>query len=332
MSDRFRPIEMSKHPIATKSYIVPTPTIDELISKIKKIIRLRSPGGIIYALPRYGKTYGIRYVVNELRNDYPGAVFISFGCHKKKTPSEDAFFFNILAAAGHRGAAPGSITKKRARLTERICELVDRSDCNWVVFFADEANRLESIEYHWLHDIHNDLESKGIRLITMLVGQPQLLNRKTGLSQAGENQIVLRFMLHEMRFDGLRTPVDFATCLAGYDIACFPDGTDWTFTRFYYPEAFESGMRLENEAGAAWDAFSEAHSEAGFSFDIEVPMQYFAHAVEILLEENSKHDRDDFRFSKEMWASAVADAGYVAAQQALHDGMADVDADSDKAA
>ena len=327
-----RPISIREHPIAKKTYIVPTPSIDELVTRVKKIVRLRTPGAIIYALPRFGKTYGIRYVINELRADYPNAVCISFGCLKKKYSSEDSFFSNLLAAAGHRGAAPGSVVKKRARLTERIVELVDRSEHNWVVFFADEAQRLESLEYNWLHDVHNELERKGIRMITMLVGQPQLLNRKTSFIQAKETQIVLRFMLHEMRFDGIRSPEDMATCLAGYDFACYPEGTDWTYTRFYYPHAVANGMKLENQAGALWDAFLEAHTAAGFGFAMEIPMQFFAHAVEIALEENSEHDTGDFEFSAAMWQAAVEDCSYVVAQQALHDGTADLDADSERAA
>ncbi|WP_426211127.1 ATP-binding protein [Massilia sp. TWP1-3-3] len=327
-----RPVSMNEHPIAKKTYIVPTPSIDGLVSRVKKIVRLRTPGAIIYALPRFGKTYGIRYVINELRAEYPDVVCISFRCLKKKSSSEDGFFSNLLAAAGHRGTAPGSVVKKRARLTERIVELVDRSEHNWVVFFADEAQRLESLEYNWLHDIHNELEFKGIRMITMLVGQPQLLHRKSSFIQAGETQIVLRFMLNEMRFDGIRSPEDMATCLAGYDYACYPEGTDWTYMRFYYPHAVDNGMRLEHQAGALWDAFLTAHNAAGFGFDMEIPMQFFAHAVEIALEENSAHDGVDFEFSAAMWDAAVADCSYVAGQQALHDGMVDVDTDSDMAA
>lgn len=327
-----RPIAMADHPIATKKYIVPTPSIDGLVARVKKIVRLRTPGGIIYALPRYGKTYGIRYVIAELRADYPDAVCISFGCEKKKTSSEDAFFYNLLAAAGHRGAAPGSVTKKRARLTERICELVDRSSHNWVIFFADEAQRLESMEYNWLHDVHNELERKGIRMITILVGQPQLLNRKSSFIQGGETQIVLRFMLDEMRFDGVRSPEDAATCLAGYDLACYPEGSDWTYTRFYYPAAVRNGLKLEEQASAIWKAFVDAHHAAGFAFEIEIPMQFFAHAVEIALEENSRHDSASFSFSAAMWDEAVSDCAYISAQQALHDGMPDVETQSDQAA
>lgn len=95
-----RPIAMADHPIATKKYIVPTPSIDGLVARVKKIVRLRTPGGIIYALPRYGKTYGIRYVIAELRADYPDAVCISFGCEKKKTSSEDAFFLQLARGCG----------------------------------------------------------------------------------------------------------------------------------------------------------------------------------------------------------------------------------------
>lgn len=122
-----RPVTFAEHPVTQQTYIVPTPSIDALAERVKRLIRLRTPGAIIYAYPRFGKTYSIRYVINVLQADYPESVFISFGCEFKKAPSEDGFFANLLEAVGHKGAAPGSVTKKRIRLIERICELVDRS-------------------------------------------------------------------------------------------------------------------------------------------------------------------------------------------------------------
>ncbi|KFC68260.1 ATP-binding protein [Massilia sp. LC238] len=324
MNNEIRPVSFDEHPMTLKTYIVPTPTIDALVERVKKLIRLRTPGALIYGFPRFGKTYSIRYVISTLRADFPKSVFISFGCEKKKTPSEDAFFTNLLAAAGHRHLS-GTNPKKRRRLIEKICEMVDGSGYNWVVFFADEAQRLDVIEYEWLRDVHDDLERKGIRMLTLSVGQPQLLNVKSALRQSGQTQVVLRFMITEMRFDGLRSADDFATCLQAYDEAEYPLGSCWTYTRFFFPTAWSAGLRLVDHAGQLWAAFHRAHRNAGFQFDMEVPMQYFAYAVEIAFSEQTHLDSTTFAFTPEIWDQAVLDASYVAAQEELYQGHPSAD-------
>ena len=233
-----RPIEFERHPLVEQKYIVPTPSIEELYEKVKRLVRLRTPGAIIYAHPRFGKTYSIRYVIRVLRSDMPGVVILSFGCQKKKNHSEDAFFSNLLKAAGHPAAESGSINRKRSRLTDKIKELVDRTRYNLVIAFADEAQRLDIIEYEWLRDVHDELERAGIRMITLLVGQPQLLNQKNAFRASKQTQIVSRFMIDEMRFRGIQSVDDLATCLAGYDAACYPEASDWTYTRFFFPNAY----------------------------------------------------------------------------------------------
>lgn len=316
-----RPVDFANHPIIQKTYIVPTPSIDALVERVKKLIRLRTPGAIIYAYPRFGKTYSIRYVISVLKTDFPRAVVISFGCEAKKNPSEDAFFSNLLEAAGHTGYLIGSVTRKRSRLIDRLSELVDGSGYNWVVFFADEAQRLGVIEYEWLRNVHDKLERKGIRMMTILVGQPELLNQKTAFRKSNHTQIVLRFMISEMRFYGLLNADDFATCLAGYDEAQFPEASDWSYTRFFLPLAYANGLRLEKQAALLWEAFLRAHKEAKFDFDIEIPMQYFAHTVEIAMSENMHHDAADFSFSPAIWDSAILESSYVAAQEELRLGL-----------
>lgn len=203
---------------------------------------------------------------------------MSCGTEAKKTPSEDGFFTTLLEAAGHEGALTGSATRKRRRLLERITELVDASGYNWFVIFADEAQRLKVIEYEWLRDVHDCLERKGIRMITLLVGQPQLLNQKSAFRQSNQTQIVLRFMISEMRFDGLADLPSVAACLQGYDDAVYPEG-------------------------------------------IEIPMQYFAHTIEIALEANMAQDRPDFKFSPAMWDYAVDQSLFESAITELHLGM-----------
>lgn len=318
-----RPVPFDNHPVVEQKYIVPTPSIEEMYLRVKKLIRLRTPGGIMFAHPRFGKTYGIRYVMSVLKEDYPKAVMLSFGCQMKKHHSEDAFFSVLLTAAGHPGALTGTITKKRAKLTDKIMELVDRSGHNWFVVFADEAQRLDIIEYEWLRDVHDELERRGVRMITLLVGQPDLLNQKSAFRIGRQTQIVSRFMIDEMQFRGLQTPDDLATCLAGYDEACFPVKSDWCYTRFFLPAAYSTGFRLVNQAAVLWEAFLEAHQSARFEHAPEIPMQYFTRSVEIALLENAEHDDYNFVLTPAAWRTAVADCNFVSAQEELRMVMLD---------
>jgi hypothetical protein len=312
-----RPVPFDNHPVVEQKYIVPTPSIEEMYLRVKKLIRLRTPGGIIFAHPRFGKTYGIRYVMSVLKEDFPKAVMLSFGCQMKKHHSEDAFFSLLLAAAGHPGALTGTIAKKRSKLTDKIMELVDRSGHNWLLMFADEAQRLDIIEYEWLRDVHDELERRGVRMITLLIGQPDLLNQKSAFRIGRQTQIVSRFMIDEMQFRGLRTAADLATCLAGYDNAYFPVKSDWCYTRFFLPSAYSTGFRLVNQASVLWEAFLEAHQTARFEHDPEIPMQYFSRTVEIALLENAEHDDYNFVLTPAMWRSAVANCNFVSAQEEL---------------
>ncbi|QYF93062.1 ATP-binding protein [Massilia sp. PAMC28688] len=318
-----RPVPFDSHPVVEQTYIVPTPSIEEMYLRVKKLIRLRIPGGIMFAHPRFGKTYGIRYVMSVLKEDFPKAVMLSFGCQMKKNHSEDAFFSTLLAAAGHPGALTGNITKKRSKLTDKIMELVDHSGLKWLVMFADEAQRLDIIEYEWLRDVHDELERRGVRMITLLIGQPSLLNQKSAFRIGGQTQIVSRFMIDEMQFRGLLTADDLATCLAGYDDAYFPAKSDWCYTRFFLPAAYSTGFRLANQAAVLWEVFMEAHENARFKHDTEIPMQYFSRTVEIALLENYQHDDYEFVLTPAMWRSAVADCNFVSAQEELRMAMLD---------
>lgn len=318
-----RPVPFDDHPLVQQKYIVPTSSIEDLYIRVKKLVRLRTPGGIVYAHPRFGKTYAVRYVMNVLREDYPKAVMLNFGCQMKRHRSEDAFFSVLLAAAGHPGALTGTIAKKRAKLNDKIVELVERSGYNWFVMFADEAQRLDVIEYEWLRDVHDELERRGVRMTTLLVGQPDLLNQKSAFRLSRQTHIVSRFMIDELQFHGLVTADDAATCLAGYDQTYYPERSDWSYTRYFLPAAYSTGFRLVNQAAPLWNAFLDAHKQARFEYALEVPMQYFARTVEIALIENAEHDDYGFTFGSDVWKSAVAACNFVMAQEELRMVMID---------
>ena len=312
-----RPIEMDQHPVVQQTYIVPTVSIDEAYVQVKRCIRHRIPGALLVGQSRFGKTYCARYISRQLREDYPKLVVLTVGSEKKKAPVESAFFENLLEASDHKEIRAGTNSAKRRRLIERLTEIVTRSRQNLLVLFFDEAQRLFVEEYEWLRDVHDQLERRGIRMITFLIGQQKLLNQKNALRMQGETQIIARFMIDEMPFHGVRTADEAATCLNAYDEAVYPLDSDWSYTRFFMPRAFNTGFRLVDQAGSLWSAFLSAHAAAGFRFAMDIPMQYFSRTVEIALTDHCDSDEEGFSLAPAIWDQAVLDARYVVAVEEM---------------
>ena len=103
-----RPIEFASHPIVLQTYILATPSIDEVYQEVKTCIRHRTPGAMLIGTSRFGKTYAVRYMASIMKEEFPKIVVVTFGCKKKKAPVESAFFENILEAIGHENPHAGT--------------------------------------------------------------------------------------------------------------------------------------------------------------------------------------------------------------------------------
>lgn len=308
-----RPFPLHKHPVVLQSYMIPTPGIDALISLVRKCVRSRLPGAIVYGESRMGKTYAIRYARAQIQEEFGLISTFDFQCERHKNLSEDSFFTELLIAVGHKDPHSGKISKKRSRLIDYLMEKATSSRSRVIVLFADEAQRLQLYEYEWLRDVHDKLGSCGVKLITILVGQNDLLNQKHSLRQANQTQVVARFMVNELRYRGLTSIDDLATCLSGYDTSCFPEDSDWTFTRFYFPIAYAAGFRLLDQTQMLWNVFLEAQDRSGYRANIEIPMQYFSGTIEYIFTEYNEHDGPDFGVSAQMWKAAVDETSFVKA-------------------
>lgn len=312
-----RPVDFNQHPMVLLKYCVPTVSIEEAHKQVVRCIKHRIPGAMLIGMSRFGKTYGARYIATLLRKRNPNLVVIRVGTEKKKNPVESAFFENLLEAVRHKEIDSGTNSAKRRRLIEKILELVTRSGQNLVIVFFDEAQRLFEEEYEWLRDVHDKLEDRGVRMITFLIGQQSLINQKNAFRVQGQTQIISRFMIDEFPFHGVRTPEEAATCLLAYDDARYPLDSDWSYTRFFLPTAYQNGLRLVDQASNLWAAFMAAHTDAGFRFAMDIPMQYFARTVEIVLGDSWDEDKPDFCLTPARWQAAVQDSKYIAAVEEL---------------
>lgn len=312
-----RPIAKELHPLTNRTYRVATTAIEECWLLVSKCLQYRIPGALIYGESRLGKTYAIEYLrmlIHRERQEIP-----TFHVQAEHIPnrSEGAFFSSLLRAVRHPEPDIARNPRKRKALHDRLRSVAESQQSSMVVFFCDEAQRYSFHEYEWLRDVHDELAQCGVRLTTFLFGQERLCEKRTRFQESGDTQIVKRFMVETLRFRGIRSAEDAATCLKSYDEHEYPAGSGWSFTRYYYPHAFEAGLRLELDALLVWNAYVAAHQNAVLAGEVEIPMEYFSRAVEAILLNGLLHDAMDFQLTEQQWIMAVRHCGYVASEQAV---------------
>jgi hypothetical protein len=149
----------------------------------------------------------------------------------------------------------------------------------------------------------------------MLVDQPSLRASKSIFQRDGEKEIVARFMTEELPFHRVRSAQDCSACLLGYDQGEYPDNSGWTHTRFFFPRAWDAGMRLADEGGTLWEAFDDAYKRARLVGELELPMEFFTRAVQHILYQYAQRDSTSFTFSRAIWDEGVDVSGYVRARK-----------------
>lgn len=312
-----RPIDPTLHPIETGGYRIATPAIQAFSDLIDRCLRYRITGALTYGPSRIGKTRAIEYLRLMLAETHPKIVTYHAQAEHKPRHAEGPFFANLLEAVGYPDPDSGSNPTKRLRLINKIKEACSRNGCATVVLFCDEAQRYDENEYEWLRDVHDHLDRIQIRLFTFLVGQQELLAVKTALQRARKTQIVARLMVEELAFFGIRNVQDVATCLDGYDQTHFPRTSDWSFTRFYLPQAVAGRYRLTDDAPLLWTAFEQLHHKHGLPGNLEIPMESFTRAVEIVLKDSELRDAPGYRPDAALWQVAVRSCGYIQSRQAV---------------
>jgi AAA domain len=299
------------HPVETDRCILVTPMIEALETEIMRWIINRVSGGMVVGEPRRGKTRAKRYLNIVIPQRIAGLPVLSFRCHKHIRLNERVFFARLLDCTNAPDPDKGTPGGMRSSLTDRLCDLAERADCNQVVFLADEAQRLQDLDYQWLMDIHNELDERDINLSVILFGQPELLHQRSAFQQAGKKQILGRFMTRDFAFHGLIDLEDVKHCLNSYDLASeYPAGSGYSFTRYFFPEAFDAGWRLASHAEDIWQEFMAVTTEYAVSRYEEIPMLHFANTVKGILTSIGPASGASVKISRQQIHELIMDSGY----------------------
>ena len=83
------------------------------------------------------------------------------------------------------------------------------------------------------------------------------------------------------------------------------------------PKAVAGGYRLAHDAGLLWSAFERLHHRHGLPGPLEIPMESFTRAVEIVLKDSELRDGAGYRPEAALWDMAVRSCGYIQSRQAV---------------
>jgi hypothetical protein len=311
-------IPVSGHPISG-FYYVATPSVETFFNTVAQWIEIGVPGGCITGRPQLGKTWAQDYIkahiCEKMGEQFP--VF-QYSCpdNLESVITENKFFGDMLDHCGHDLADSGNAAVKRRRLVNFMVERAHSMGASKILLLADEAQQLTNFHYTWLMAIYNQLHRHGIRMITVLSGQPQLLIRRADLKSEGEAQIIGRFMLLQTEFTGLRSVTDFKKTLELYDFEeKFPLDSEWTYTRFFLPRAYDAGLRLSAQAQLIWNLYEEVSRAAGLPPFSEIGMGDFASFVQCMLKLNMEADDEGFTLDREVLLEAIQYSGFVSRAQ-----------------
>lgn len=288
LSDEEREALLEYHPIREREYILPTPMMQRAYSIIRDRVWARRTGVVFYASPRMGKTRCALATKGLLQTEFPRC-FVSLLSARLATRPNDAHMYRLILEA-EQHALSGRVNADTLfdnAVADIEVKTKSRGGTQFVLLI-DEIQLLNDLDLQQLVCFHNALELRKIKMTTISFAQPEIRHRRTALLASHDRQIIARFLSELVPYDGCTGSVDLRLILRSYDICSeFPEGSGWSYTRFFLPIAFSHGFLLEQYAVPLW---SELTRVAGVGSNDMLPMEHTCSAIEYLLLEMRKQD------------------------------------------
>jgi hypothetical protein len=299
-----REVLLDSHPVKEREYLLPTPMMERAYNVIRERVWARRTGAVFYASPRMGKTRCAIAIKDMLAEEFPHAYVSLLSARRAPRPNGSHMYRLILEAEQHvlSARANEDVLFENAKTDIRL-KTKTKGGTQYVLLI-DEVQLLNDTDLQQLVCFHNALELHKIRMTTISFAQPEILHRRTALMASNDRQIIARFLSEPLLFTGCASLAELARILRSYDIDSeFPENSEWSYTRFFVPEAFEAGLRLEQYAERIWKSLAR---EAGLANGAMLPMEHTCITIENLLLASRKHDDVDFVFSESAIDAAVS--------------------------
>jgi len=295
---------LNEHPIIVKDYTVLTPMITRTYSLVRERVWTRRTGAFLYARPRMGKTRCATVLQRLLSIEFPEVHVARLSADHRRSSTDVGLVSDLLEAEGLTVTRRPTYKEMLSRLLVHIKTSVNARAGKQFVLLIDEMQMLSETDLRLLLVLHNRLEMSDVAMTTIGFAQPEILEMRSALLATKAFNLIARFLSEPIPFDGCAGREDLGTILVAYDDEKrYPENSDWTYTRFFLPEAYESGFRLKDYAELIWPILIDAAKPLGTG---TVPMEHLTRTIEYLLLANRKADSLTFRLDDAKLDAAVA--------------------------
>lgn len=250
-------------PFRYRQWILPTQAIAELLNAIADWIRSGTPGALVYAHSRFGKTKAIAYLKRTI-NTHLGINWPIFSvtCARNRSDRPMHFYEHFLEDIGYVDPTNGRVTVKRRALLNTIeATCIDRDVYSFILFIDDVQCMIET-QWDYLLDIYNQLERRGLQPLIILVGQEEVKDTPGLLRGINQWPVLGRFMQEVYPFRGVESAEDLKRLLRAYDAdSAALDREGRPITRIALKEAYGNGLRLETLSEEVWRGLIAAREE-----------------------------------------------------------------------
>ena len=299
ITDEQRKGLLNNHPVVSKDYLIITPVISKVYALIRDRVYMRATGTFLYATPRMGKTTCARATKNLLEAEFPNIFVMSFIAEPPRK-QEAGLLIDILEADMLSVPKHARYKDLQRHLLRHVMSNLEMREGQQFVLLVDEMQNLGEVELEILTAVHNRLEPLGIKMTTLGFGQPEILNLRSALLTSRKHYLIARFLSEPIPFDGCVSQEDLEVILHAYDEKQFyPEESDYSFTRFFLPEAYKNNFRLSTYSKQIWSALKKAANSES------VPMEHLSRTIEFILVASKREDKSAFKLNAEQISTAI---------------------------
>lgn len=276
----------SLHPLLLDhAWVAGTGPLKELGATMTTALRLGLPSLVVIGPSGVGKTSACNDLFDALAADTKLVPWRASAVGISNQADTPRFYRSFEGPTGH---SPGrlAVLSEQERVLSSIVISCDDAQSQRVVLFIDEAQELVYATLKSLKQLMEQLLAKGIHLLVLLLGEPDLANTSASLmKRAGGGSLVERFFVTTHYLRGLRME-DLSMLMQHVDEARWPENGGPTYTEHFVPTLYRNGWRLVNQAPLLWGAFQREAAGLGLNVvTFEALPRYAVRALRFILSE-----------------------------------------------
>lgn len=303
----------SRFPNSKQDYRLITPAMKAVADIVMDEVQHASSGNAFYGEPRCGKSQAMKYALEQVREKHPTVTCLR-ATMVTRSRTSDTRFYKALADEFSLGIPnDGDGDDLRSAIVKQLLVICSETHDPRVLILLDEAHRIRPIEFSFLIDLTNRLESTGIAPIVILNGQPELMEEREKLDKAKRKDVIGRFMEHPFPFVGVSNHKDLNEIMNQFDDASFvqfPAGSGQCITAAYTPHLYKKGFRFGSCAATFWESIETSANQLNIVHKA-IGMNSLTKALEMALTLLASAEESDSAYRKAWWTSVLQESGYL---------------------